>query len=176
MKVFVVKSVASSLLTKTMTIGATSNVRSRASVGPVGSVGDIEASNMNYSKGFGYVERNTSSLITTRQRKVFFLLLAFMAMFFVFLERTSASISPNVGGNMVESVNESIAHEPFRVMLIVTTSNEHDDGSRGTTSGANRMYGKLLPTMASTITSLSEDGGRAGGRRWIGEAKRRQRA
>jgi len=57
--------------------------------------------------------------------------------------------------------------EPFRVMLITTTSKEHDDGTRGTIKGASRLHGKLLPSMVSTITSLLGDGGRdKRGRRW----------
>jgi hypothetical protein len=90
------------------------------------------------------------------------LLLAVVAIYSECFKGTIGETLRPVGGKKVYESGQ----EPFRLVLIITTSKEYDDGSRGTTKGASRLNEKLVPSLVSSISSLLDDGGRARGRRW----------
>ena len=67
----------------------------------------------------------------------------------------------DVGSSGEDGEDEDEDHSsntPLRVLVIVTTLAEYDKGTRGTTSGADRLMNLVVPILVDGVTSMIERG------------------
>lgn len=74
-------------------------------------------------------------------------------------EDTFTDVGSSGGGDDGEDEEgHSSNTSPLRVLVIVTTLAEYDKGTRGTTSGADRLMNLVVPVLVDGVTSMIERG------------------